>query len=112
MICRRSVSNLLHSGFRESLDRLIQSYVQRQGRSPFDWDLQRPLPTTTPEEDQNQPRDDSNQDIQDATIRGSNVLPPPPLPPQSPLWNSGLHHNSWARENMHRDDIVRCLPLI
>ncbi|XP_042393434.1 uncharacterized protein LOC121984531 [Zingiber officinale] len=100
LLGRRSVSNLLRSGFRESLDRLVQSYVQRQGTTEFDWDLGRPLPTPAPEEDEDQTRDDQNQ-----ATRRSNVFPAPPLPLRPPLWNSGLHHNNWTRQNMHRSEI-------
>ncbi|XP_064948680.1 uncharacterized protein LOC103983231 isoform X1 [Musa acuminata AAA Group] len=104
LLSRRSVSNLLHSGFRESLDRLVQSYVERQGRTPDGWDLQRPLPIPNPpEEDQDDEGDNLDEDIQDAVVRPQSAFPPPPLPPQQPIWHSGLHHN-WARQNMHRPE--------
>ncbi|XP_008778950.2 zinc finger CCCH domain-containing protein 13-like isoform X2 [Phoenix dactylifera] len=106
LLSRRSVSNLLRSGFRESLDQLIQSYVQQQARAPLDWDLHRTLPTTTlPEENQDQHRDDADQDLQDSVPRPPPVLLPPPFPPRQPLWHSALHHSNWTRQSLHRSEI-------
>lgn len=109
--CRRSVSNLLRSGFRESLDRLILSW---QGRAPIDWDLHRNLPTpASPEQqDQEQQRDEGNEDHQRDTIgRPSLVLPSPPVPPPQPIWHQDLHHSTWPRHNIHRSEFVSHLLL-
>lgn len=114
LFCRRSVSNLLHSGFRESLDSLIRSYVQRQGRALLDWDLQRTSPTPASaedldqqREDMDQQRDDPRDDRDNNTVRPPVAIPSPPVPPRQPLWHSVLYRNSWNRRNMHRTDIVR-----
>ncbi|XP_068640531.1 uncharacterized protein [Aristolochia californica] len=107
LVSRRSVSNLLRSSFRESLDQLIQSYVQRQGRSPYDWDLHRAMPTpvaTVP--NQGRQRDDQNDEQSDAVTRPPLVLPSPPVPPPQPLWHQDIHQSTWPRHGMHRSEIV------
>ncbi|OVA17926.1 zinc finger protein [Macleaya cordata] len=107
LLSRRSVSNLLRSGFRESLDQLIQSYVERRGRAPIDWDLHRTLPTPpSPEQDQEQQRDDPTDDRPDVAARPPLVLPSPPVPPPQPLWHQDLHHANWPpRHSMHRSEM-------
>ncbi|KAH6838291.1 RING/U-box superfamily protein [Perilla frutescens var. hirtella] len=106
LLSRRSVSNLLHSGFRESLDQLIQSYVQRQGRAPIDWDLHRNLPLPpSPEGDPNVQNNEQNEDQQDAIGRPSPILPTPPMPPAQPLWHQDLHRSGWSRHSVHRTEL-------
>ncbi|THU73357.1 hypothetical protein C4D60_Mb04t21960 [Musa balbisiana] len=105
LLSRRSVSNLLHSGFRESLDQLVQSYIQRQGSDAFQWDMQSAMPDhVSPEEDQRQQRDDLIQSQQDSVTRPLHTPPTPPTPPPLPLWHSELH-NSWSRQHIRRTDI-------
>ncbi|KAG9138874.1 hypothetical protein Leryth_007498 [Lithospermum erythrorhizon] len=102
LLSRRSVSNLLRSGFRESLDQLIRSYVDRQGHAPIDWDLHRTLPIpSSPDHDQ----DHSNEDQNESFGRPSLVLPSPPVPPPQPLWHQELQHSNWPRPSVHRPEL-------
>ncbi|XP_071732943.1 uncharacterized protein [Rutidosis leptorrhynchoides] len=98
LLSRRSVSNLLRSGFRESLDHLIQSYVERQSRAPIDWDLHRNLPTPmSPQggQEQHEPID-----------RPSLTAPSPPVPPPQPIWHHhDLPHSSWSHHSLHRSEL-------
>lgn len=106
LLSRRSVSNLLHSGFRESLDHLIQSYVQRQDRAPIDWDLHRNLPLPpSPETEPNLQNNEQNEDQHDAIDRPSPILPTPPMPPTQPLWHQDMHRSGWSRHNVHRTEL-------
>ncbi|KAL3838255.1 hypothetical protein ACJIZ3_022846 [Penstemon smallii] len=106
LLSRRSVSNLLRSGFRESLNQLIQSYVDRQDRSPIDWELHRNLPLSpSPERVQDQRNDEQNEDQHDGIRRPPLVLPTPPVPPPQPLWHQDLHHSGLSRHNANRSEL-------
>ncbi|XP_030450920.1 uncharacterized protein LOC115673037 isoform X1 [Syzygium oleosum] len=105
LLSRRSVSNLLRSGFRESLDQLIQSYVERQGRAPIEWDLQRNLPAPTPTPASPSQDQELQTDQADVTNRPPRVLPGPSIPAPQPLWHQDLHHTGWSRHSMHRPEI-------
>ncbi|GAB2276832.1 hypothetical protein Dimus_011545 [Dionaea muscipula] len=104
LLSRRSVSTLLRSGFRESLDQLIQSYVERQGRASIDWDLHRNLPTAAPTQD-DRGEQGVEQNEGDNIPRPSLVLPSPPVPPPQPLWHQDLHQANWHRHSLHRSEL-------
>ncbi|KAA8544148.1 hypothetical protein F0562_022216 [Nyssa sinensis] len=101
LLSRRSVSNLLQSGFRESLDQMIQSYVERQGHASSDWESDRT--SSSPElveQDQEQQSGDQNEDQSDAV--DSNPLVFPAAPPSQPLWDQDLHLANWPHHNLHQ----------
>ncbi|RZC77216.1 hypothetical protein C5167_001406 [Papaver somniferum] len=103
---RRSVSNLLDSGFRESLSQLIQSFVERQGRPPSNWGLNRAMSMSMPtsqDRDQEDPADGQNEGQLD-TRPPPFSLPSPPAPPPQPLWHHELHHTNWPGHTMHRTE--------
>ncbi|KAM7502199.1 hypothetical protein LguiB_001103 [Lonicera macranthoides] len=87
LLSRRRVSNLLQSGFRESLDQLIQSYVQRQGHASLAW-----------EQEMEQQSGDQNVDELDSIERTPLGLPPPPVTTPT-LWDQDLHDATWQRPN-------------
>ncbi|XP_027910364.1 uncharacterized protein LOC114169423 isoform X2 [Vigna unguiculata] len=101
LLNRRSVSNLLHSSFRDSLDQLIQSYVERQGNAHIDWESQETSPSSdSVEQDLEQQSRDQIVD-QDGPVNSPLDLPSLPIPPPLPLWDQHHHH----RDNWSQNDI-------
>lgn len=106
LLSRRSVSNLLRSGFRESLDQLIQSYVRRQEEhdDPLDWDYQRQgTATGLHSDDQGEDRIDeaTNQTVSDTRDHQPSILP------QQRHWQMELphHHHNWSQQAMRHSEL-------
>ncbi|KAK8288315.1 hypothetical protein V6Z11_D07G115900 [Gossypium hirsutum] len=98
LLSRRSVSTLLRSGFRESLDQLIQSYVERQNHASIDWDLNEAVPTPESlEQDIEQQSRDQNEG------QSSPIAPSSPrMPSTQPLWDQDSHHYNWQPHDGHQ----------
>ena len=98
---RRSVSTLLRSGFRESLDQLIRSYVERQSHAPLEWELQTaPTPAST-ELDLEQQTVDQNESEGNIVQSPSLDLPSRPIRPAEQLWDQESRHYTWPQHDMH-----------
>ncbi|KAL6649033.1 hypothetical protein ACP70R_013257 [Stipagrostis hirtigluma subsp. patula] len=106
LLSRRSVSNLLSSGFRESLDQLIQSYVQRQEHDPHDWEFEGQRPTTgLLNEDPVEHRiDELNQAESDTVPQPSTVLPGQTIFSHQGQWHIELPHRNWSQQAVHRSE--------
>ncbi|KAF8009536.1 hypothetical protein BT93_J0521 [Corymbia citriodora subsp. variegata] len=102
LLSRRSVSNLLHSRFRESLDQLIQSYVERQGQASADWELHGMSPTPASAEEELEQMSRENDAQTDAIENPSFSLPPFPPPLIQSRWDEDLHHDGWPQHDIHQ----------
>jgi hypothetical protein len=105
--CRRRVSNLLGSSFRESLDQLIQSYVERQGHANMEWDMDEATPFAASVEQnlEQQSRDHIVVD-QEGTINSRPDLPSLPRPPTPPLWDPHPHGDNWPQNDVNNPPLV------
>lgn len=102
LLSRRSVSNLLHSRFRESLDQLIQSYVERQGQASADWELHGTSPTPATAEEELEQMSGENDAQMDAVENPSFSLPPFPPPSIQSRWDEDLRHDGWPQHDIHQ----------
>lgn len=110
LLGRRSVSTVLASEFRENLDQLIRSYIQRQDGNPVPWDLQTAVqrPTTMQEQDPQEEEADVQDEVLTNTPDERPLVPPPPPPPPPPphpLWQQELHQPTWTRHPLQRSDV-------
>ncbi|XP_038901288.1 uncharacterized protein LOC120088219 [Benincasa hispida] len=101
LLNRRSVSTLLSSGFRESLDQLIQSYVERQGHSTSNRDIDEMMPLYTSAE-QEQEHDRQSEGQAGSVESHSLALPLPPTLPSRQLWDNELSNGSWSRRDFRQ----------
>ncbi|KAL2985747.1 hypothetical protein AAZX31_12G168800 [Glycine max] len=101
LLSRRSVSNLLRSSFRESLDQLIQSYVERQGHAHVEWELQETTPSSPLAEQVSGQRSRGPIVGPQATVNSSLNRPLPPTPPPQPLWDRHSRHDNWSQSDIN-----------
>ncbi|CDP07016.1 unnamed protein product [Coffea canephora] len=99
LLSRRRVSSLLRSGFRASLDQLIQSYVERQGNASMDWEADGA--SSSPafiEQDQEQQNDDQ---VQDGVLSGGVDRISASDTASQPVWDQDLHRLNWSHNSPH-----------
>ncbi|XP_019056589.1 PREDICTED: uncharacterized protein LOC104800568 isoform X1 [Tarenaya hassleriana] len=102
LLSRRRVSNLLQSGFRESLDQLIQSYMERQNRNPVDWEEQETFPTPASVGQETNQQDEDQNGIQDLRTVESPLSLPSPMIPVQPLWEHERSNANWPSNDLNQ----------
>ncbi|XP_057483566.1 uncharacterized protein LOC130770224 isoform X1 [Actinidia eriantha] len=105
LLSRRSVSNLLQSDFHQSLDNLVQSYVERQARVSVDWELDGALASQTSTslmEHYVQQSGIQNQGPSGAAERDPFIRNSPPFAPSQAFWDQEFQDDTWSHTNLHQ----------
>ena len=101
------MSNLLSSGFRESLYQLIQSYVERQ---EHDWDFEGQRAASSGVLNEDRPIEIIRMDeaTRDERPQPSTTVLSDDFPqPQQREWQQiELAHHNWSQQAMHRSEFV------
>ncbi|KAL8501291.1 hypothetical protein ACS0TY_020729 [Phlomoides rotata] len=108
LFSRRRVSGLLRSDFRESLDQVLQSHVERQGHASGGWELDNASSTPSiAEQDHGQENSgDRALDFPDAADR--NLFAPNSFAPSSfvtasqPIWDVEMHDTNMPHNNLYQ----------
>ncbi|KAK9705590.1 hypothetical protein RND81_07G068700 [Saponaria officinalis] len=103
LVNRKRVSSLLHSDFRQRLDRLILAYVERQTITDDDWELHETPPPFVSLSRELLHTDQESEP--DDTLENESETPlPPPTPPPLPQanWGQRTHQTNWSRQEIHQ----------
>ncbi|KAL8515902.1 hypothetical protein ACS0TY_014561 [Phlomoides rotata] len=95
LLSRRRVSGLLRSGFRESLDQVLQSHAERLIQASDDWELDDASFPASIEQNQEQINGDQPLAPSDGAERSS-------FTPSYPLWDEDLHGANWLHYNSNQ----------
>lgn len=101
--CRRRVSSLLRSGFRESLDQVLQSHVERQGHVPGDWEQDNePFSPSLVDRDHEEPGGDQALNLSAVAAERNSFAPTssPFVASPQPLWDEEMHGQSLPHNNL------------
>ncbi|KAG7942266.1 hypothetical protein I3843_16G094000 [Carya illinoinensis] len=103
LLNRRRVSNLLHSGFRESLDQLIQSYLERrESNDAIDWELPGTSPSHVSDEQDPEHRSGDQNDGQRDAVESPPLALLLPAPPSQPLYYLESQRDNWPHHDIHQ----------
>ncbi|CAI9768550.1 unnamed protein product [Fraxinus pennsylvanica] len=100
LFTRRRVSSLLRSGFRESLNQVLQSHVERQGHASSNWELENTSPTLT-NTDQEQLNGDQNAAHSGGAERNPFISSSSLVFASQPLWDEEFRSASRPLNSHH-----------
>ncbi|KAL3828518.1 hypothetical protein ACJIZ3_017320 [Penstemon smallii] len=87
LFSRRRVSSLLRSSFRDSLDQVLQSHMERLGNASEDSELENTYSHTLVEQDQEQLNEDQPPDLYDGAAH-------------EPLWDEDFQAANWPHNDL------------